>query len=79
MGAPSPVSFEPPKEEVKPFGQIGYEAYAKFTGGKTFDGRDMPLWKDITPKIQDAWCEASVAILMANNEEIRKHLEKKEA
>lgn len=47
-------------------GQIGYEAYAKSTGGKTFDGRDMPTWKEIeekSPKIAQAWEDAAKAIL----------------
>jgi hypothetical protein len=44
-------------------GKIGYEAYAKFTGGKTFDGRDMPEWGDLTDRIQDAWRAAARAIL----------------
>lgn len=24
--------------------KVAYEAYARSTGGKTFDGRDMPAW-----------------------------------
>ncbi len=42
--------------------QLGYKAYAKFTGGKTFDGRDMPTWNDLTPRIKEAWTEAAKAI-----------------
>lgn len=44
-------------------GKVGYEAYAKFTGGKTFDGRDMPKWDDLTENIQNAWRAAAHAIL----------------
>ena len=42
----------------KTLGQIGYEAYGSSTGGKTFDGRDMPTWEEIvlregaTPKVE---------------------------
>lgn len=39
----------------------GYEGYAKSTGGKTFDGRDMPKWSELPPRIQDAWRDAIVA------------------
>lgn len=46
-------------------GKIGYEAYAKFTGGKTFDGRDMPAWDDLGEKIQGAWTIAADAIWAA--------------
>lgn len=44
----------------KTLGQIGYEAYGNSTGGKTFDGRDMPTWEEIvlregaTPKVTKA-------------------------
>lgn len=36
-------------------GQKGYERYAAFTGGKTFDGRDMPTWSQLPERIQGAW------------------------
>lgn len=51
-------------------GQIGYEAYAQSTGGKTFDGRDMPTWQEIldregaTPKVTKAWEDAASKILI---------------
>ena len=48
--------------------QIGYEAYAQFTGGKTFDGRDMPTWHDVVKrdiergtKVGSAWEAAGKA------------------
>ena len=44
-------------------GQIGYEAYAASTGGKTFDGRDMPLWPNLPANITKAWGAAAAAIL----------------
>lgn len=43
-------------------GQIGYEAYALSTGGKTYDDRDMPRWKDLPERIQAAWEAAAAAI-----------------
>jgi hypothetical protein len=52
--------------EPKSKGQIGYEAYAAFTGGKTFDGRDMPTWEQVKAsgtKVADAWEAAARAIL----------------
>jgi hypothetical protein len=39
----------------------GYEGYAKSTGGKTFDGRDMPTWEELPLRIQEAWREAIAA------------------
>lgn len=46
-------------------GKAGYEAYAKSTGGKTFDGREMPKWEDLPQRIRDAWTQAANAILEA--------------
>lgn len=39
-------------------GREGYEAYATSTGGKTFDGRDMPAWDALPMKIREAWSAA---------------------
>lgn len=46
-------------------GRTGYEAYAKSTGGKTYDGRDMPTWEQVqerTPHVAKAWEDAAKAI-----------------
>ena len=46
-------------------GRIGYEAYKASTGGKTFDGRDMPTWEQVqerTPHVAKAWEDAARAI-----------------
>lgn len=47
---------------MKSLGQIGYEAYAQSTGGKTYDGRDMPTWEQVqerTPRVAKAWEDAA--------------------
>lgn len=46
--------------------QIAYKAYARSTGGKTFDGRDMPTWEDLPKNIQQAWRAAAEAVLQSN-------------
>lgn len=43
----------------------GYEGYAKSTGGKTFDGRDMPTWDELPERIKEAWREAIAAAVDA--------------
>ena len=40
-------------------GRRAYQAYADATGGKTFDGRDMPDWSELGDKIQAAWIAAA--------------------
>jgi hypothetical protein len=42
--------------------RVGYEAYAMFTGGKTFDGRDMPKWDELPDRIKGAWGAAAARI-----------------
>mgnify|MGYP001586076291 CR=1 FL=1 len=45
------------------YGIIGYETYAKFTGGKTWDGKPMPTWEDLPEKIQGAWGASGEAVV----------------
>lgn len=42
---------------------IAYNAYAAETGGKTFDGRDMPKWHELPMRIQNAWRAAAGAVV----------------
>jgi hypothetical protein len=44
-------------------GRIGFEAYAKQVGGKTYDGKDIPKWEDVGKVVQDGWRAAGVAVL----------------
>lgn len=49
---------------MKSLGEIGYEAYAQSTGGKTFDGRDMPTFAEVfasKPHVAKAWEDAAIA------------------
>ena len=58
---------------MKSLGQIGYEAYAEHTGGKTFDGRDMPTWEQVQAsgtKVAGAWEAAAKAIAESARETI---------
>lgn len=42
--------------------EAGYRGYAAATGGKTFDGRDMPEWTDLPERTVTAWVAVVVAI-----------------
>lgn len=51
----------------KSLGQIGYEAYGETANWKTFDGRDMPRWEDLSEmetgrETQRRWEVAAEAI-----------------
>ena len=43
-------------------GKRGYEAYAVSTGGKTYDGRDMPTWDQLPERIRQAWIAAAADV-----------------
>lgn len=45
------------------YAKLGYEEYAVSTGGKTFDGRDMPKWDELPQRIKDAWRAATDKVL----------------
>lgn len=49
-------------EQQLQLGRQAYQAYALFTDGKTWDGRDMPAWYDLTETIQCAWQAAAMAV-----------------
>lgn len=45
-------------------GQRAYEGYADSTGGETYDGRDMPAWRDLGERVQTAWIAAAEAVIV---------------
>jgi uncharacterized protein YegP (UPF0339 family) len=42
---------------------LGYEAYAKSTGNKTFRGDEMPNFDDLSPETINAWIAAAKEIV----------------
>jgi hypothetical protein len=50
------------------FGEIAYNAYCAFSGGKSLvSGADLPAFSATTPGIQDAWQAAAQAVLNVNS------------
>lgn len=52
--------------------KIAFDAYNKSTGGKTWDGRDIPTWEEIKaekPSVTNAWIAAAKAVADAIIEE----------
>lgn len=43
-------------------GQIAFEAYSDFTGGKTYNGLPIPEWHDVGDTVQGAWIAAARAV-----------------
>ena len=58
-------------QQREALGQTGYAAYATSTGGKTFDGRDMPVWEALPGRIQEAWIAAAWAVVVTYATEMR--------
>jgi hypothetical protein len=51
--------------------QAAYQAYAHSTGGKTWDGRDMPKYDDLPDAIKTAWKAAADAAYYEGANEAR--------
>lgn len=47
---------------VETLAKVGFEAYNKQAGGKTFDGRPIPPWSEVGDKVQDNWTAAVLAV-----------------
>ena len=47
---------------INDLAEAGYLGYADHTGGKTFDGREMPSWTQLPERIRAAWAAAAGAI-----------------
>lgn len=44
------------------YGMVNYNAYCKSVGGKTWDGRDIPAWADLTDTIRNAWIASALKV-----------------
>jgi hypothetical protein len=44
------------------WGQIAFEAYSKAMGGKTYDGKAIPWWSDLSEEVQAGWEAAAKAV-----------------
>lgn len=55
--------------ESKTYAQTAFEAYVEAVGGKTYDGKDIPKWNDLTDSVRDAWAKASGAVIEAYDPE----------
>jgi DNA-directed RNA polymerase subunit RPC12/RpoP len=58
-------------------GQIAYAAYARHTGGITYDGRNMRTWAELGDRSQGAWRAAADAVAAQPDDEAVKRLERK--
>lgn len=53
-----------PERPDKDPGQIGYEGYARQSGGVSWvTGGQLPEWADLPEKIRDGWRAAAVAVI----------------
>lgn len=51
------------REGLKTIAQVGFEAYSKNAGGKTWDGKDIPKWEDVGEKVQSNHMAMALAII----------------
>lgn len=45
------------------YAERAFAAYCKAVGGKTYDGKDIPGFWDLTPAIRDAWYVAAQTVI----------------
>lgn len=48
-------------------GQIAFEAYSKAMQGKTYDGKPIPHWSELSEAVRDGWRAAAQSILQGTN------------
>lgn len=64
----SPGRPVPPAPAVEDLARVGFEAYTASTGGKTWDGKDVPPYdaiRESAPHVAKAWEAAAAAIRSA--------------
>lgn len=44
-------------------GQIAFEAYSESMGWKTYDGKDIPHWENLSSEVRQAWSAAARAVV----------------
>lgn len=44
------------------YGKTAYEAYGRDADWKTYDGRPMPTWDDLTEAVRGHWIAAALAV-----------------
>jgi hypothetical protein len=49
--------------DIRPWGQVAYDAYAEDAGWKSIRGEDLPRWDQQDGLIQRHWDAAAQAIL----------------
>lgn len=42
-------------------GQVAFEAYADMVGRVTWDGKPIPIWRELSPKVRQGWNAAAAA------------------
>lgn len=42
-------------------GEVAFSAYRASVGGKTYDGKPIPAWAELSEPIRQAWQAAAVA------------------
>lgn len=52
-------------------GRIAFEAYSRAMNGKTYDGKPIPKWEDLSEAVREGWRQATIAVQQNMVETIR--------
>lgn len=44
-------------------GKTNFDAYKDCVGGTAYDGKPIPEWEDVDPKIRMAWVQGALAVI----------------
>jgi len=56
------------QERIEALASMGFEAYSKNAGGKTWDGKPIPPWSEVSNTPQgESWRKAALAIAVSHD------------
>lgn len=50
--------------------RAAFDSYNESVGGLTWDGKPIPPWSSLTPKIRRAWCASVIGAIAEVNSEM---------
>ena len=60
-------------EDKTTYGKVAYDAYLKAVGGKSYDGKPLPAYKDIKQQsVVSGWEAGARAVVLAHIENTRR-------
>ena len=62
------IEIQRARAELIGVARASFDAYNDSVGGLTWDGKPIPPWESLTPRIRRAWCAAIMGGIIHCNE-----------